>query len=118
MKRKGNWKDLFIQVIKDSWILPAATIVVFFLWSRPHILLLAICLFSALVILQGKHRKKELHIFIAVGLTGPIAEMIAIWGGAWSYTIPLFLGVPLWLFPLWGVAGIFIYRNAKTLKIV
>lgn len=51
--------------------------------------------------------KRAFVWFIIVGLLGPASESIAIlFGGSpWAYAAPSLLGVPLWLFPLYGLAG-------------
>ena len=49
-------------------------------------------------------------IFIFASIFGAAAEMIAIYYGVWTYTKPNLINIPLWLIPLWGCAGIFLYR--------
>ena len=115
--KKTNWKTIITQIIKDSWIFPVAATGVALFWENKTALLIAMCVFSALILLQKKS-KAELRLFIIVGIVAPFVEMIAIWGGAWAYATPQLWGVPFWLFPLWGVAAIFMYRNAKTIKLV
>jgi hypothetical protein len=60
--------------------------------------------------------RATLIIFIIVGLFGPIAEMIAVNSGAWTYTLANIANVPLWLFPLWGNAAAFIYQTVLEIK--
>ena len=52
---------------------------------------------------------------LLIGLLGPIAEIIAISSGAWNYALPQVGGVPIWLFLLWGIAGIFFLSLADIL---
>lgn len=49
-------------------------------------------------------------LFLVIFATGPIMEAIAVFGGAWSYTNPAVVGVPIWLFFVWGITGMYIVR--------
>jgi len=49
-------------------------------------------------------------IFIIVALLAPLLEMVAIYFGAWQYSISNIVNVPIWLFILWGDAGALIYQ--------
>lgn len=53
---------------------------------------------------------KYIIFFILVVISGPIAEAIAIYFGAWTYTTPLLIGIPAWLPFVWGNAGLYIAR--------
>lgn len=55
---------------------------------------------------------------IAVGILGPVAEMKAVGEGAWAYTEPHIEGVPVWLFLVWGAAGIFISSAYEFLRVL
>ncbi len=50
-------------------------------------------------------------IFIFSMLFGGLAEIFSVSRGAWTYAFPTFFGVPLWLFFVWGNAGLFLYRT-------
>lgn len=57
--------------------------------------------------------------FIVCGLLGSIGESIIIVSGAWSYTDPQLINIPIWLPFLWGIAGttgIFLYSGIKGVK--
>ena len=54
--------------------------------------------------------KIEFYLFILCGILGPLAEIVAISSGAWVYSKTSLLVVSLWLFPLWGIAAVFIKR--------
>ena len=45
-------------------------------------------------------------------LFGALAELFAVHNGAWAYSVSNFFDIPIWLFILWGNAGLFIYRTA------
>lgn len=54
--------------------------------------------------------KKNLFLYVAIFISGPVAESIAIYFGAWSYDNPALLGFPLWLPFVWGNAGLYVLR--------
>lgn len=82
----------------------AVMIAVFFLWEQVFILS-----FVLLTLAYLKHRffpiKQELMCFIVCGMLGSLGESVIILSGAWSYTNPQFINIPLWLPLLWGIAG-------------
>ena len=51
-------------------------------------------------------------IFVFCMIFGTLAEIFSVYNGAWSYALPNFFNVPLWLFILWGNSGLFIYKMA------
>ena len=67
-------------------------------------------LVTAIVMLLIKRSKKELILYTVIMISGPIAESIAIYFGAWTYAQPVFIGVPLWLPFVWGNAALYIIR--------
>jgi len=50
---------------------------------------------------------------IGAGLIGPVVEMVAIWGGAWTYTAPFKFGLPIWLVVVYANAGLLLRRLAE-----
>jgi len=58
---------------------------------------------------------REDHIFyIAGAIIGPTAEIIATHAGIWSYTLPTFLRIPVWLPFAWGFAVVLIIRIGQA----
>jgi uncharacterized membrane protein len=58
---------------------------------------------------------KEDHIFFAAGaVIGSAAEVVATRAGIWSYTLPTFLNIPVWLPFAWGFAVVVIIRIAQA----
>lgn len=53
---------------------------------------------------------RNLIFYFAVLISGPIAEAVVIHFGMWTYTNPAIIGVPIWLFFVWGNAGLYIVR--------
>ncbi len=64
----------------------------------------------AVLLLFVNRAKRELKIFLFCGFSGALAEAFAVFFGPWSYANPDFIGVPFWLFILWGIASVFIVR--------
>jgi len=60
---------------------------------------------------------REDHIiFMAGAILGSIAEIIATHAGVWSYTLPTFLNIPVWLPFAWGFVSVIIVRVAQCVK--
>jgi hypothetical protein len=60
---------------------------------------------------------REDHIiFIAGACLGTTAEIIATHTGIWSYTLPTFLNIPVWLPFAWGFVSVLIIRVAQCIK--
>ncbi len=60
---------------------------------------------------------REDHIvFIAGAALGTTAEIIATHTGIWSYTLPTFLKIPVWLPFAWGFVSVLIVRIAQRVK--
>lgn len=78
-------------------------------------------LFGALILLLiiiHKLNPQPIIFYVVCGIGGPIAESLAIKYGirTWKYDEPTTpLNIPLWLIPLWAIAGIFIYRIAEII---
>lgn len=64
-----------------------------------------------------RYDSKLVTVLFIFGLFfGTFAEIFSVYYGVWSYALPNFFGVPLWLFIVWGNAAIFIYRLGVDLK--
>jgi len=87
----------------------ASLVSVAFLWKQNIILLIVLLLLATLMLVMNKS-KKEIKTFIFCAFFGAIAEAFAIIFGAWTYGNPNIIGVPIWLFVLWGIASIFMVR--------
>lgn len=82
----------------------ASLMCVYALWQQPLLLFFVMIFISIFTLWIYDFR--FIRTFLFVSLMGPIAEIIAMHAGAWKYVQPSFLSVPIWLFPLWGMAGI------------
>ena len=58
---------------------------------------------------------REDHIlYIAGAIIGPTAEIVATHAGIWTYTLPTFLNIPVWLPFAWGFAVVLIIRIGQA----
>ncbi|MBI4438919.1 hypothetical protein HY640_03235 [Candidatus Woesearchaeota archaeon] len=62
--------------------------------------------------------RATLYIFVFGALFGVGAEMLAIYKGVWSYSLPSFINVPLWLFLVWGNASSFLFEMGKEFEAI
>lgn len=83
-----------------------------FLWEYPLLLASILALSGAFV----AFKKRLIPFWIAHGVLGALAETIAIAFGAWQYTSPDIIGIPLWLPFLWGNASLYIIVSYKISK--
>ncbi len=93
-------KKILISMI----VLIVSALCIMLFWHIP-LLLVALILILAYV----KHRllpiKKELILFLVIGLLGATFENIIIYSGAWYYPQVFFIHIPLWLPFVWGISG-------------
>jgi hypothetical protein len=97
--------DIFLSILS----LP----LVILLSTHPFILFGVL---SLLLIILHRINPQPILFYIVCGIGGPIAESLAIKYGiqTWKYEEPTEpLNIPLWLIPLWAIAGIFITRVSK-----
>lgn len=87
-----------------------------FLWREPIYLITLLLIFGSLMVYVED--KRTVLIYIIGFILGPLVEIIVInIGGAWNYSEPHALGIPLWLPFLWGNASLFINNiNSFTKK--
>jgi hypothetical protein len=81
------------------------------LWPRP-ILLTAVLLAIAAVMLWARRSMSDVLLFVCCGVLGALAEACAVRCGAYAYTLPIALGIPLWLPVIWGIAALFVKETA------
>ncbi len=75
--------------------------------SSPYLATLLLLILAA-VMIADNYKRSRIALFVIVAIFGPIAEAVAIYFGQWSYAHIDIGSVPLWLFPLWGCAGLYI----------
>ncbi len=111
------FKTVHGQLFFELLVYILAITIVSSFWHNSFLtfLLLSILLIVALFLW---HDPLDLKIFIIAALGGSLGEIIAIFFGAWSYTLPNFLGIPVWLPLLWGFAAVTLRRLLSTLESV
>ncbi len=84
-------------------------------WRTPWIVFAITLLGSALLFaLLPKPRIALTYFFLAT--TMPLTEALAVSIGIWRYTTPSFLGIPAYLFPIWGNVAIMALIFYKALR--
>lgn len=102
------------QILIVNAIAFFSLVAVVMLWQHPLwlFLSLSVLLIGSLMV----SRSKQIVVLAILGaVLGPMAEIVAVHSGAWSYALADVLGVPFWLFPLWGLAGVYIAQMAQLL---
>ena len=95
------------KIIISFAFIGLAVAAVSLLWTQSF-LLTAVLIFLAFLAQKVSPIKKAFVWFVIVSILGPSMEslMIGLGNHPWTYTTPLIFNVPLWLFPLYGLAGI------------
>lgn len=88
---------------------------VIILWNSDYLLTLVLFLI-AVFWLYFNYEKNYILTFVICSILGAFAEVIAIQFGVWQYSNPSFLGIPIWLFPLWGLASLTMISINSTIK--
>ena len=82
---------------------------------RNNILVTILVLIGCAIGLWFWHEKEDVACFIIVMIAGSLSEILTIHFGVWTYTHPSFLGIPIWLVPLYGVNIIAVRRIAYSI---
>lgn len=61
-------------------------------------------------------KKISIWIYFITFVFGPFSEIIAMRSGAWYYSNPYVLSIPLWLPFVWANTGLFIINTADYLR--
>lgn len=84
----------------------AGIIAVSLFWRNTQLLIIVVLILAVIkhILTPIKH---EVLMFLIMGFIGAGGESIIMHlSGAWAYTSPQLLNIPLWLPFLWGLAGI------------
>jgi len=76
------------------------------LWGNPSLLTLVLIITSVAIIVTGENRGEDICLYIAVFFIGSLTEVVAISYGAWEYSLPNVIGIPIWLPFGWGSTGV------------
>jgi hypothetical protein len=106
------------QLVLRMWVCGLAALgCVCEFWAHP-ILLTALLLTIAAVMLCARRSINDTLLVVCCGGLGALAEAGAIASGAWAYTVPIAVGVPLWLPAIWGIAALFMKETAVLIEYV
>ena len=83
-------------------------------WQDP-LLLAGIIAAISIVMLIIWRDKEDIYLYIITGLSGAIAEIVAIAFGVWNYAIANVTGTPIWLPFLWGLSAVFVKKTAEEI---
>lgn len=95
--------------------LALATLLIPCFLGSDQILTSALLLVAGLLMLSIDWSPRSLLFWIIVLVSGPIAEATAIYFGLWTYANPVFMGVPIWLFFVWGNSGVYLFRLKEAI---
>jgi len=91
----------------------AVFVVVAALWRQPLLTLLLTAVISlAMNVITGW---RYIRSYLICAVLGPLAEVVCVHFGAWSYAKPQFSGIPIWLPLVWGMAGVFFVDIAEAI---
>jgi len=106
------------KILIALFFIAVGIIVTSVFWKQP-ILLSLILIMTAFIKEKLAPIKKGFLVFVVIGLLGAATESLIIWLGnePWAYKEPFLINTPLWLLPLWGLAGtVFITLYEGILK--
>jgi len=107
---KQRWSELGLAIVAFLALILAVSS----LW-RNNRLLTFLMLGEFVVVLGLWHDRRDLSFLLVIGGMGSLAEAVFVRSGAWSYTNPSFLGIPMWFPIAFGTAGLIGGRLARTL---
>ncbi len=84
-------------------------------WKSPLFLTLILAILSMIMLINLKSRSYYV-LYILCFILGTVSESVAIYYGAWSYSMSNFAGIPYWLPFVWGIIGIFIKRLSLQIE--
>ncbi|GAB4147466.1 MAG: hypothetical protein OHK0017_09210 [Patescibacteria group bacterium] len=87
---------------------------ILFLFPNNALLTVALIILSVLVI-KINFQLKDLFIFFLAILIGTTGDILSTSAGAWQFTFPVFLNIPLWIPVSWGCNMLIIYKLADCL---
>lgn len=105
-----------MKISDNSYIIILSDIILFLLIltlsSKPLLLLTA----SLLVSLFLVRNKNDWYVYLTAIIVAMVMEPTAVYFGAWQYPHPDFFSVPSWIFIMWGVLAVSLYKLSSKLK--
>ena len=92
-----------------------AVVTIAFLYERGTVLALILAVYAVVAWRLDPH-PEDAFTLIGGAVFGPAAEAAAVWRGAWSYTWPDFLGIPIWLPVGWALACLLLKRLSEAVR--
>ena len=83
------------------------------LYYENNLLLTALLAIAWMIGIKTWHKKHDIYFLLAGATIGPVGEIVCIHFGAWQYANPSFLGIPMWLPFVWGLAVVLVKRFAE-----
>lgn len=108
-KISKNNSFLFTNIISTT-----SLVMVAFIWKYNLVLLILLSALSILMLLVEKS-KQEVKTFAFCAIFGAVSEYFATSHGAWTYSNPNLLSIPIWLPLVWGLSSIYIIRVYKNI---
>ncbi len=102
-------------MLRHIYVISCLILVALFGTTHAYLTTAALFIIAGLMLRQNGG-KARIILFITCSLLGPLAETIAIVFGQWNYTHVDIFVTPLWLFPLWGCAGLYMHGLGKRLE--
>ena len=81
----------------------------------PLLLIFVLIFLSAFSWLIEK-RKEYFFLYIVVAVGGAFSEAVAIFFGAWRYSLADVAGIPMWLAFVWGLSALHIQRTFSAMS--
>jgi len=106
-------KKLEKELLFDVILFGVSTLFIV-LFYQNNVLLSVLLLVAWLFALKFWHKNHDAYFFVVGAIVGPIGEIVAVSFGVWQYANPSFLGIPIWLPLVWGLAVVLIKRIAEV----
>jgi len=102
-------------LLRDLFIFFFLIFLVILVWKNniAVTVIILVCYFLRYVLWPNR---EDHVIFIAGAVLGSTAEIIATRVGIWSYTLPTFFNIPVWLPFAWGFVSVLIVRIAQSVR--
>ena len=115
MKSKYDFVKKRKDIIFNLAFAVLTVLIAIFFYKNILLAALLLIIVSLVGLLKWKSRM-TLIIFTAGAILGPIAEIVAVHYGVWSYSLINFFNIPSWLIPVWGNAAVFVYHISLEIK--
>lgn len=84
-----------LQIVLVTWF-----------YTNTAVVYSCLIILSLLLLWQFEFKRPYVLMFLLTGLSGFVGEAIVVQKEAWVYSTQDFVGLPYWLFLLWGSVGV------------